>query len=251
MRGSKKHLLDLLDRGDYVQVMNELLADRGVSVTGEDARHPSGHHDPTEWGLSHFCRQYCHDWFDQGLLSGWWPGGQARPPMWDLISTCSVDGRQGILLVEAKAHEKECKIDDKKSAPSGSAQSRANHQKIIDCLSQAEAGLNQVYGGGFSFSIENHYQLANRVAHLWKLATCGIPVVLLYLGFTGDTYFKRDYLIDADHWQRVMGAYMQGVVPLDFPGRVVPLPGGGSACMLVKSSKCNAPSRCVALGVAS
>ena len=43
------------------------------------------------------------------------------------------------------------------------------------------------------------------------MASVGVPVLLLYLGFIGDTYF-RDYLRDADHWQQLMRRYLQGVV---------------------------------------
>lgn len=235
MRGSAKHVLDLLEREDYVQVMNGLLADGGVSITQEDTRRPFGHHDSKEWRIRNFCKQFCHDRFDQELISKWWPGGRARPPMWDLISTCRVDERQGILLVEGKAHEGECSYAGKKLKPSASVRSKANHQQIIACLNEAQDGLNIAFDGIFNLGTESHYQLTNRIAHLWKLASCGIPAVLLYLGFTGDTYFKHDYLVDADHWQRVMGAYMRGVIPLSFPGRVVHLPGGGSAQMLIKS----------------
>jgi hypothetical protein len=49
------------------------------------------------------------------------------------------------------------------------------------------------------------------------VASVGVPVLLLYLGFIGDTYF-RDYLRDADHWQQLMRGYLQGVVPSDLPG---------------------------------
>jgi hypothetical protein len=59
-------------------------------------------------------------------------------------------------------------------------------------------------------------------------------VVLLYLGFTGDTYF-RDHFKDADHWQRVMGAYIHGVIPEGLPGVTVSTNRGGSFTMLVES----------------
>lgn len=235
MRGSAKHVLDLLEREDYVQVMNGLLADGGASITQEDARRPLGWDDATEWDIRRFCDKFCHDWFAQDLLSTWWPGRPAKPPMWDMISTCRVGERQGILLMEAKAHEGECSYAGKELEPSASRESKKNHQQIIACMNEAQDGLNHACDGVFRLGTESHYQLTNRIAHLWKLASCGIPAVLLYLGFTGDTYFKRDYLTDADHWQRVMGAYMRGVIPLGFPGRVVQLSSGGSVQMLIRS----------------
>ena len=44
---------------------------------------------------------------DRNSLRDWWlavPGGNAQTPIWDIASTCTVDGRKGFLLVEAKAH---------------------------------------------------------------------------------------------------------------------------------------------------
>jgi hypothetical protein len=186
-----------------------------------------------EGTLHKFCEEHCHEWLDQDFLSGWWLG--SRPPSWDLLSTCKVGDRNGVLLVEAKAHEGECQYEGKELEPWAPIRSKRNHQQIDLCLKEAEDGLNAACDGVFRLSTDSHYQLANRVAHMWKLASCGLPVVLLYLGFTGDTSFKRDCLVDADHWQRVMGAYMKGVVPLAFPRRAVQLENGGSIQMLIKS----------------
>ena len=43
-----------------------------------------------------------------------------------------------------------------------------------------------------------------------------VPVVLLYLGFTGDTYFKKDLFINDSHWVEKFNKYIDGVVPVDF-----------------------------------
>jgi hypothetical protein len=241
MRGSAKHILDLVEREDYTEVMNGLLAGGGASVASDDAHHPAGWEDRVEWAVHKFCEGYFHDWFMEDRLSGWWPG--ASPPRWDLISTCTVDEQQGILLVEAKAHEGECEYEGKELDPWAPVGAKRNHQRISGCLQEATDGLSNACDGLFRLSTQSHYQLANRIAHLWKLADGGLPVVLLYLGFTGDTYFRHDYLVDNDHWQRVMGAYMQGVVPLGFPGRVVQPSGGGSAQMLIRSLDVRAVSR--------
>jgi hypothetical protein len=168
---------------------------------------------------------------DVNEFSGCWP--QVQPPQWDLISTCRVDGRPGLLLVEAKAHEGECSTAGKELEQDASPESERNHGQIRRCLRQAQEGLRPF--GVFRLSVKSHYQLANRLAYLWKLASLGIPAVLLYLGFIGDTYFERDCLVDANHWQRVMGAYMHNVVPLSFPGRMIQLADGGHAQMIIKS----------------
>lgn len=50
--------------------------------------------------------------------------------------------------------------------------------------------------------VDSHYQLSNRVAHLWKHATCKIPVILLYLGFCGDREIEPSFFRDEEPWQR-------------------------------------------------
>jgi hypothetical protein len=37
----------------------------------------------------------------------------------------------------------------------------------------------------FHISRDNRYQMSNRFAWSWKLASVGVPVVLVYLGFVG------------------------------------------------------------------
>src|ERR1022692_3240772 len=64
-----------------------------------------------------------------------------------------------------------------------------------------------------ALDIESHYQLANRAAWSVKVAAMGTPIVLLYLGFIGDKSIPR-YLRSAEHWERVMGAYLHGKLPL-------------------------------------
>lgn len=40
---------------------------------------------------------------------------------------------------------------------------------------------------------------------------------------------------DSDHWQRVMGAYMHGVLPQSFPETRIEFESGGSMAMLIRS----------------
>ena len=113
-------------------------------------------------------------------LRRWWlasAAGSSRTPNWDIASTCTVIGRKGLLLVEAKAHSKELSKRDRCGA------TPANRKRIERALAEANAGLGEVTGGSWELSAEHHYQLSNRFAWSWKLATLGVPVVLVYLGF--------------------------------------------------------------------
>ena len=115
-------------------------------------------------------------------LTGWWLEKLrgANLPNWDIASTCTIEGIKGLLLVEAKAHDKELS-EAGKSQPTTS-NSQMNHKHIGIAIEQANAGLNGVMKG-WALSRDSHYQLSNRFAWAWKLTTLGVPVVLVYLGF--------------------------------------------------------------------
>ena len=241
MRGSAKHLLDLLESKDYCKTMNELL-NGWASIDSKDTRQPSGNannNERSELEIPAFCKGLNPSLVDHGQVSQWWlpvsAGSGTRGATWDLLSTCTIQGKRGLLLVEAKAHEDELSYAGKLLSSTASIQSKCNHEHIRKNLREASDRLNQFAGGVFALSIDGHYQLANRIAWAWKLAECGVPVILLYLGFTGDKYFNGDYLKDADHWQRAMGAYMNGVFPKGLPGTPIPGENGVAFTFLVKS----------------
>ena len=86
-------------------------------------------------------------------------------------------------------------------------------------------------------SRDSHYQLANRLAFTWKLATLGIPVMLLYLGFTGDDGIRvagRPFADDAD-WRNAFNAYVSDAVPLSMFDRRLEV--GSTPIWLVSRSR--------------
>lgn len=236
-RGSLKHVLDLLDSGRFAQTMSGLLGKHGVQVNEDDAWRPQGYGQPDEWTSEKFCGEHCRDWFDSNQFSGWWKISSGNPPQWDILSTCNIDNAPGLLLVEAKANDQELDWKGKSLSPEPSQGSKENHRIIGECIEEANTALNQ-HLPGFAISRDRHYQLSNRIASAWKLAQCGLPVALLYLGFTGDEGIRtpsRNPITDHDHWQRLMGAYMHGVVPQHLPGTIIHEKSGGSMRMLIKS----------------
>lgn len=237
-RGSRKHVLDLLERGAFAARMAQVFTGTPVSLADSPCPQPASRKDKSEWGEYDAeaylkCRPV-KDWAGS-LPSRWWVKGRGTRPTWDLLCHVLVSGKPGLLLVEAKAHEAELDWAGKRLSPSPPLASKDNHAQISGCIREADAALNKLCDGVFDLDVSSHYQLANRVAYAWKLADLGLPVVLLYLGFTGDTYFHADYIRDDAQWQRVMGGYLQGVVPPQFPERLHPLTGGGSLQMLVRS----------------
>ena len=212
-RGSQKHLLDLMDEfGTHLPIFNDMLSGF-AEIGGMDVYRPVSTKEPDEYTLRMFL-QNMH-WFDEYDLSGfdaWWVPEEYKNPTWDMLCTGTIQGKRGLILVEAKAHLSELKEDGKELASGASAQSQANHNRIYECIAEASHALDAALPGSVNLSVNSHYQLANRIASAWKLASCGLPVVLLYLGFTGDTYFNDCFREDAE-WQNVMADYLKGVFP--------------------------------------
>ena len=235
-RGSQKHVLDLLDSGgNGLATLNSLFHNFNVNIAPTDTVRPSGRVAPKEFYLPQFCTEFCQGRFNFTPLVNWWVPSPWRPPTWDLISTCEVNGKFGIVLVEAKAHENEFDWGGKSLKPHPSLGSKRNHSQISGCIREVQMALQPAFDGQFGLSIDSHYQLTNRVAHLWKLATCGIPVVLVYLGFVGDSGIEASYFRNDEHWQRAMGGYAQGVVPHLFFNSFHSVANQGSMLMLSRS----------------
>lgn len=228
IRGSRKHVLDLLDSGNVEASLSKILAPYGIAVPEDTPRRPIGHAAPEERTVRCFCSKYLASQFDFARFDAWWLPDKYTNPQWDLLAVCTIQDNPGLLLVEAKANDRELDWKGKPLAATASRQSRANHHAIAACIEEANTGLNALLPG-FALTIDSHYQLCNRLAMAWKLAQCGLPVALLYLGFTGDRGIQNvgTPLVNHDHWQRLMGAYLYGVAPLLLPG--TPLcPEGGS-----------------------
>ena len=125
-----------------------------------------------------------------GDLHNWWLAVRhtgAKTPNLDIASTCTIDGKRGLMIVEAKAHhgELEAEAIGKKLSSSASARSLANHARIGAAIEEARVGLSEATGLSWGISRDSHYQMSNRFAWAWKVAEAGIPVVLVYLGFLG------------------------------------------------------------------
>jgi hypothetical protein len=144
-------------------------------------------------------------------ITAWWLAvrDRANTPNWDIASTATINGAEGLLLVEAKAHTAEIKTDGK--AAGGRAE---NHSHIGAACREASAALNRVVPG-WNLSIGSHYQLCNRFAWAWKLASLGVPVVLVYLGFlrAEEMQDQGHLFTDAKQWERLVRSHSERIVP--------------------------------------
>jgi len=154
-------------------------------------------------------------------VTSWWLAvrERANTPNWDIASTCTIAGQDGLLLVEAKAHDAELEKDGKALDANASDRSIANHEQIGRAIHSASAGLNKAIAG-WNLSRDSHYQLANRFAWAWKLASMGVPVVLVYWGFicaaeVNDRRGRRlgEPFADYANWSRVLLEHSRNIVP--------------------------------------
>jgi hypothetical protein len=149
-------------------------------------------------------------------VTSWWLAvrKRANTPNWDIASTCTIGEKKGLLLVEAKAHDAELKEDGKTVEKDASEESIANHKQIGRAVAVASAGLIEVIPG-WDLSYDSHYQLANRFAWTWKLASMGVPVVLVYLGFlcAKEVNDLGKPFVDFADWSRVVLQHSRNIVP--------------------------------------
>ena len=145
-------------------------------------------------------------------LRQWWlaVNGRARTPTWDIASSCKVHGESGLLLVEAKAHRNELW----QQANECRSTRPENREHICGAIAEAADGLQSVTGNPWHISCESHYQLANRFAWSWKIASLGVPVVLVYLGFLkADEVGKDGGVFDTSKsWEQTLKSYGDGIV---------------------------------------
>jgi hypothetical protein len=143
-------------------------------------------------------------------IRDWWlvHSGDARLPSWDIAAQATIEGREGLILIEAKAHDNELSPGGKR--PSGFA----NHERIGQAVSEANEALNLLCPG-WDLKLHSRYQLVNRFAWAWKLASMGVPVVLIYLGFVQAIEMSDlgTPIRDRRDWERLMFAHSRGVVP--------------------------------------
>lgn len=157
---------------------------------------------------------------DRDKLRDWWlakSDSNSQTPNWDIASTCIVDGRKGLLLVEAKAHHTE--MNDKESTTA----SPRNRKQIAERIEEANISLANQTGFNWGLSHEHHYQMSNRFAWSWKLTELGYPVILVYLGFVGAEEMRsgEEQVPFSSHaeWEEHVKAHSDSLFPAEIWNR--------------------------------
>ena len=237
-RGSRKHVLDL------VKGCPESLA-KLLHGTGAVLKHgwiPHGYDSPDETKLEVGCGLLPDEVCRQ--LGDWWLVHKLRAnvPNWDLVCPCMINGEPGLLLVEAKANDVELKAYGKPLAADASQRSRENHESIGMAIAQARDALDRAVGG-IRISRDLNYQLSNRVAFAWKIASLGTPTILMYLGFPNDAGIRDvgQPLADDRHWRELFWSHARTVLPESFEDRLVDC-GRATMQFIVRSAEVTSPS---------
>ena len=230
-RGSRPRCVLLMDgsREEVADRLTRLVSFPGVVVSPDDRWMPYGKPmrkedkswDKTTAAEARLDRANCLLPSEiQNKLRKWWLAARGNTPNWDIASTCTIEGERGLLLVEAKAHGSELGESD-----TCGSKNPANRERIRLAIAEAAAGLKSATGNPWSISRDDHYQLSNRFAWSWKLASLGIPVVLVYLGFLNAQDMKRSLFQSEADWDRVLNEYCEGIVDESCWGRILDIAG--------------------------
>ena len=242
--GSRMHVLDWVEPSPHAFLgsLNELIRPSGAAVGVNDFWLPRSRAQHGEALLTKPCAPLIEEALSKTLRQ-WWLAvdrPKANEPNWDLAATALLHGQvKGLVLVEAKAHEEELRreIKGKRLEADASDNSHRNHEKIDKRIGEACDAL----GGsaiGVNIARDSHYQFSNRIAFAWKLATEGVPVVLIYLGFTGDEGItdQSPLIRDDAHWRDLMMEHMDGVYPASLVEQEIPC-GKASMWVLIRTLK--------------
>lgn len=209
-RGSRPRCIRLTDGGRFAVAENLtcVVKHSSVIVSPSDICIPQGHRYPDEAQLDKPDGAPLVPQEIATALQEWWPRS-GTSPKWDIASTCTINGRRGLLLVEAKAHSTE--LDSHPTDACGKSR-----EQIVAALAEASDGLRRLTGEDWALSADDHhYQLANRIAWSWKLASVGMPTVLVYLGFlnAAEMTDKCETFATLAGWKDCMLEHSAHVVP--------------------------------------
>lgn len=236
MRGSEKHIRDWSSSSRLAEILRAMIKGIPVEVADDLPHIPRGM-DDEEAQLHQLEEPYLPAGVG-GQLTNWWlvcHRGIPKCPNWDLLVSCKIQGKRGLILFEGKAHEFEL-AQEEKGKELNEKTNLDNHERIGDAIEEARVALDTIVPG-VGISRDRCYQLSNRVAYAWKLATMGISTVLVYLGFLGDEERRKrgkTPFSDDSHWHNFFAEHCKGVIPPTMLNRELPC-GKASMWILVRS----------------
>jgi hypothetical protein len=237
-------VLDWTESPSFAPDLAELVRPVQVTINDQAAWMPRGRANPREARLESFGPRCLKDACDWRELTGWWlkRSKGANTPNWDIACPATINGTSGVILVEAKANISEFSAAGKPLAKTASDATRANHDRIQAAIGEAQTALASSVPG-IGLSRDHHYQLSNRIAFAWKLASLGVPTVLVYLAFLRSQDFGTQAVYTSDrHWRDVFADRARSVWPAT-PSDDGILTGAAQFWMLIRSRAADATHR--------
>jgi hypothetical protein len=217
--GSRRHILDWTEAPNFLATVREWIASQGLTIETDAICVPSNRAQPSESRLFDADSPFL-DNDRKDKIRQWWLTYDGNIPNWDLIIQAASPQGPALVLVEAKAHigefDRKPKSWGHRDDRDAQARTDANHLQIQRAIAEASSALSRLHAG-ISISCDHHYQLSNRIAMAWKLASIGIPNALIFLGFTGDREIaaEGEYFADHDHWHDAFSDYLGGTFPMN------------------------------------
>lgn len=143
-RGSKPrcHFLTHGTKEQVARRLTSIIGDPRGWVSSSDRWMPVGF-EATEEAQLHKAECLIASSHDRLALKNWWladPRSTSTTPTWDIISTCSIDGKKGFLFIEAKAHRAELTTETCGKRLNKNS-SEANHRSIGRAIAEANESL--------------------------------------------------------------------------------------------------------------
>ena len=226
--GSRMHVLDWVELKQFIPTLRRFVAPIGFSIGAQTRWQPKGRADYRESDLVG-----SEDPFltaeNRNKLRDWWLVYKqgATLPTWDLVvSAFDLSNRPALILVEAKAHASELSEFGKsllaRNTDAQQKRTDANHDRIGEAIRDAETALRGTIPS-LAISRDRNYQFSNRIAFAWKLASLGVPVALIYLGFIGNSSISHpgDFFDTSNHWRDTFGIHTQQCFPAKMHNRKI------------------------------
>jgi len=251
-------LLTQLEKSDFIRRMNKLCEHTDLKVDEHDLYNPIGFKSPDELKLTD---KKAEDFFKRSntdyektkdQINQWWLEHTkgANTPNWDIVCTCKIKEKPGLILIEAKAHIAELSKSGKTltGESKNNIHSKENHQKIGQAIKEANNELNKyTSNAGFYLSRDSHYQLSNRFAFAWKLASLGIPVAIVYLGFLNVYEIGPNYFRNHSDWEGTLKSHAEGIIPQEIWNGKPVMINGIPLYAMIKSMEVQAQSEILSI----
>ncbi len=212
-KGSQKHIQCYVNQCSDRKVFDHLILSASPSLLAEtDGRiewvSPLAKNDYAEYHDGAFLQKLdLGDHVD--ALKGFWPSGG---PHWDALAKVKTRSGDGAIIVEAKSHLSEMGADD-----ASGATAESSVEMIAGALTETLKYLGA--SGDISAWRDHHYQVCNRLAHLYFLhEKRHVPTWLVWLFITNDPDWSDKDPASAAQWREHRdNVYHEIGLPFDHP----------------------------------